>query len=1508
MKARPAEPMRQMGKHRRARKAGNALTGNDHPHPTFPDSGYLKLTTRSMTVLRVAGLVMLISAAAVAATAQSGTAPDAPQGLVVASVTHDSVTLSWSDAGDSSITGYQVLRRNRAVQAAGVFDVIDDAVAANATTYTDTTVEASTRYVYRIKARNAHGLSTRSGYVRANTPAAPEPQPQPGPVWTAVMNASVNESNEPATSGYSVWGRLGSMEPAGFEFEGSSIRVLALVKHADGLYLALSRAMPTGFTLRIGGLELASGDSFVPSMAGRGRYWWPAPGLSWSEGETAEVSMISMGIPAVPDRPPAPPGARFASFPDSHDGATPFELQLVLDEGGLPLDAATLEDAVLEVAGAAVTGIEPTSSSSARSWVITLAPAGPGAVTVVLPRTTDCAQAGAVCTADGRMLRNRVELTVPGPAGDPSLATLTLDGAQLSPAFKPDQTRYVAQADDDATETTVAFTAEDSGATVEVLAIRGDDPNLAVDSTDAGGAAGHQARLSADGDTLLLVWVTSADGLQQRLYVVVVTKPGTSQAQGSSPKRFADLKDVDGRGLARSSGVAPSLSALSLTGATLSPTFATATTGYTASATAATSQVTVAATPSSGSTMVIIPEDASSGDAGHQVALAQPLAGGAATTSPVAVIVRSADGSRLNAYTITVTRAAPTGGDATLSSLTLGDATLSPTFSATTYSYTASVPSSVTDTTLAATANDSTSTVAFSPSTDADSDTPGHQVSLSAGTNTITVTVTASDGTRRTYTVEVSRGVSNDASLSAIDVAIPDLPIQVLSPAFDPETTVYTTAVPGSYEGKILVVATPSHANATFEVDTADDYPVYHVGVGYFVELLGKTTLIAVTVIAEDRVTTRTYVFIVGQEVAAEDTARLDDLWIDGIPLAPGFTGDHFFYGALAPHDASRITLWPLPLNVQATVEVVPADADPDTPGHQLDLPAVAVGGQPIVTTVGIVVTSVDGTASQSYAIEINREVPLAPYDSPLNAHLPPGCKLIRLLTTDDGRQPHVQWKPYCRSILVYDENSSLAGMTTGYAHFYELDVQSNDDIGIRMVEYDTSHHIVLRGSDGAELQHVFYHTDHPGGAQCNGFGIACSPAPRLDATLEEGLYLVEIVQHYSTSNRQRAYNIKVDGDVALAELPTLGSITVDGAAVAGFDSERLHYRLERSAAEVTIAVAASDSTTSIIIHPADADPNTTGHQVDLGATGVTNVSVTVTDADDQLSSTYELRFFGAPPPGEPLTASFRRVPDRPSFPHRQIKFRILFSEPIHMPRSFLMDFCALYWGHGDLDPCEDGRPSGEPYFVEMRAALDVHNGSVVEVRRLNGRNDLWEITVQVHADFEPVGISLPATTSCVPEGSLCSFFGKPLSNTIRTIVLQQPLDIDLVINEVAPTGASPGWFELYNSSSSPIDLDDLKVSDGLINPSRRVPFPYDSVIRPGEYKQISLDGDGWPGFELGSSGELAIWLRGDHTLVAAVIWEEGQIPEGSSYARVPDITGAFETVAAPTPGAANSQ
>ena len=106
--------------------------------------------------------------------------PAKPTGLSAA-VSHDTVTLTWDDPQDSSITGYVILRRDRAIHLVGTFVTITDDTGSTDTTYTDDTVEPDKEYVYRIKASNEHGeVSEESHWVRGFTPAVPVPDKPTG--------------------------------------------------------------------------------------------------------------------------------------------------------------------------------------------------------------------------------------------------------------------------------------------------------------------------------------------------------------------------------------------------------------------------------------------------------------------------------------------------------------------------------------------------------------------------------------------------------------------------------------------------------------------------------------------------------------------------------------------------------------------------------------------------------------------------------------------------------------------------------------------------------------------------------------------------------------------------------------------------------------------------------------------------------------------------------------------------------------------------------------------------------------------------------------------------------------------------------------------------------------------------------------------------------------------------------------------------------------------------------
>ena len=1174
----------------------------------------------------------------------------------------------------------------------------------------------------------------------------PDPVPEPGPgavevVWSGVLSVVSDQSVVPAMSGFSAWARSGSLSPRSFSVDGTAFRVLVLVEHAGGLFLAIDQAMATDFVLDVGGREFAGSGSLVPSLAVRGGYWWPSGGSLWSDGDTVDVSLsVTADAEAVGARDAAPLWAYFDRVPDVHDGAAEFGLRLRFGED-VDTDAAALRDSVLAVSGGSVTAVQAAAAGGTRDWSVTVQPDGAGDVTVGVAGALACADAAAVCTADGRTLPADIAVSVAGPAAQapPQLSSLVLDAVVPVP-FASERTRYETQALPAVSETTVAVTPQEAGSTVKVFTVRSDDPALAALSADAdSNAAGHQAQLSSTGDTLVLVLVTSADGQRQQVYVVLVAAAGTGppgQAGGSSLPRA--VEHAGGAGVARADTPLPALTALTVTGATLGSTFAAATTAYTASAAAATTQVTVAAVASANADAVIVPADADPDTAGHQVALAEPLAGGTATQTSVAVIVRSADGTRLNAYLINVSRAAPAGEDATLSALSLSGVSLSPAFAASTYAYSATVASTVTRTTVAATASDADADAVIVPA-DADANTAGHQVDLSAGNNTVTVTVTASDGTTtRTYTVDVSRGVSNDADLSALSVGG-----VTLSPAFAAGTYAYTGVVAAAAT-EVTIAATAAHDGATVVVTPAEQ-PANAGSSGHQVTLEAAATRILVAVTAEDGATTRTYVVTLGRPATNQD-ATLSDLEIVDVRLNPVFVHSIYSYEAKVAHDTARVTVWAAPANVAAEVNVIPADADPDTAGHQVDLSPVTAGGGPTDTVIGVVVTSVDGTAAQTYAVQIARKAPILSDDGYLETELPEGCRLEPLFDTSDGKQPQSQWTRACRSMLLYQRYSGYTQanppLYRGHARFYRFRALSDGDVTIRMTDYDTSHHYVLRAADGTELQHVFYHVNFSGNTWCvDSYGIACSPNPVLQATLEEGDYFLELVQHYG--NRQRYFEFKVSGDVLQVARPRLASIAVDGTALAGFDPEDLRYQMARPGAEVTVSAtpAATTPAHSVTVSPVDADPDTAGHQVKLNEFGLTDVWFTVVESNQIAAKSYRVRFFGDAPPGTPLTAQFVDPPAVHRGYDTRFTVKIQFSEAIRTSFKWLRD-----------------------------SALEVTDGQVTTAKRVDGRADLWIIGINTDSR-RPVTISLPATTSCVPESGLCSFFGKRLSNSIEVTV-----------------------------------------------------------------------------------------------------------------------------------------
>lgn len=184
---------------------------------------------------------------------------------------------------------------------------------------------------------------------------------------------------------------------------------------------------------------------------------------------------------------------------------------------------------------------------------------------------------------------------------------------------------------------------------------------------------------------------------------------------------------------------------------------------------------------------------------------------------------KSFDGS---SWTMTVSDAAKSD-NADLKSLSLSKGTLSPKFSASKTSYTASVANDVTDVKVYATAADGEAKVEVSGKS-----------ALEVGENVRTVTVTAASGTQKTYTIKITRAAEGETSSSE--------PEQTSEPEVNPyEATVdgvtYTVATDVSgitlpngfsastaeYNGAQVAVAKDSDSNYTVYYLKAADGEAY---------------------------------------------------------------------------------------------------------------------------------------------------------------------------------------------------------------------------------------------------------------------------------------------------------------------------------------------------------------------------------------------------------------------------------------------------------------------------------------------------------------------------------------------------------------------------------------------------------------------------------------------------------------------------------------------------------
>lgn len=129
--------------------------------------------------------------------------------------------------------------------------------------------------------------------------------------------------------------------------------------------------------------------------------------------------------------------------------------------------------------------------------------------------------------------------------------------------------------------------------------------------------------------------------------------------------------------------------------------------------------------------------------------------------------------------------------------------------------------------------------------------------------------------------------------------------------------------------------------------------------------------------------------------------------------------------------------------------------------------------------------------------------------------------------------------------------------------------------------------------------------------------------------------------------------------------------------------------------------------------------------------------------------------------------------------------------------------------------------------------------------------------------------------------------------------------------DKVTVNSAQKDWVEIYNGGAETIDLSGWGVSDN-INWPRKWQFPQGTVIWPGEYKLVSLDGQDTVDTQGGYHASFKLTRAGGETLTLSdstgYVLDKlylPQIPTDYSYGRTLGL-GGFFYYDAPTPGVVN--
>ena len=232
-----------------------------------------------------------------------------------------------------------------------------------------------------------------------------------GATLTLIFNATLDEGVTLPLTAFSV------------SVNGTAQTPSAVLVSASTLTLTLTTAAAAGDTVTVAYTK-PDGQYFIRDNQGRSADSFSGKAVANStpaargQGDGEPAKAPNEPVEVEPEEPANRLTASARSAPTSHDGSDAFTFELRFSE--TPKDGfsyKTLRYHAFTATGGSVIKARRLEPPSNVEWEITIRPDSDADVTIVLPVTTDCAAAGAVCAQDGRPLSSRLELEVPGPGG-----------------------------------------------------------------------------------------------------------------------------------------------------------------------------------------------------------------------------------------------------------------------------------------------------------------------------------------------------------------------------------------------------------------------------------------------------------------------------------------------------------------------------------------------------------------------------------------------------------------------------------------------------------------------------------------------------------------------------------------------------------------------------------------------------------------------------------------------------------------------------------------------------------------------------------------------------------------------------------------------------------------------------------------------------------------------------------------------------------------------------------